>query len=355
MKSDCILYNFQNDSTFIKADREILSSEYKILNFKYSPKSKLSTIGTTFYQLFYILQNWNKYPIIISQIAGLHTFTPSLLSFLKFKKHLIILHGTDSNIIPEINYGNLQKPYLKWFTKFSIKHATLLVPVSLSLIESQSKYNTDKNARFGLRNIIQDFNTQFEVINNGLDGSLFKIINFNRSPETFLTVALDLHLEKNVKLKGVDLILQLAKAFPELSFTIIGSEKIYGYDDSLNNVKLIGKVSQEELIQHYNSHKFYFQLSMSESFGLSLCEAMLCGCIPIVSNVGMMHEIIEDEGYILEKRDFNELKEIFFQIVNNPKIISQQKLRNLIIDKYSKDIRKEKLLNLLNKLLSHQQ
>jgi glycosyltransferase involved in cell wall biosynthesis len=78
---------------------------------------------------------------------------------------------------------------------------------------------------------------------------------------------------------------------------------------------------------------------------------MLCGCIPIVSNVGMMRDIIEDEGYILEKRDFNELKKLITLILSNPKIISQENLRNLIINKYAENIRKEKLINVISSYL----
>jgi len=353
MSLKTIIYNYQKDSSFIKKDRFIISTHYEVINYRFSTSKKILTPLLLVHHFVFLLYHWFKYDIIVSHIAGYHTFIPSLLSFLKLKKHIIILHGTDSNIIPEINYGNLQKPYLKWFTKFSIKHATILLPVSLSLIDNQSMYYSGQNARFGLKSIIHDFNTKFEVIHNGLDCDLFKIIHLDRDPSSFMTVALDLHLEKNVKLKGIDLILQLAKAFPEFNFTIIGSQKIFGYNDSLNNVKLIGKVSQEDLIQHYNSHKFYFQLSISESFGLSLCESMLCGCIPIVSNVGMMHDIIEDKGYILEKRDFNELKKLITQILSNPKNISQQNLRNLVINKYAENIRKEKLINVISSYLTN--
>ena len=42
---------------------------------------------------------------------------------------------------------------------------------------------------------------------------------------------------------------------------------------------------------------------MSEGFPNALCEAMLCGCIPIGSNVASIPHIIGDKGYILKQKN----------------------------------------------------
>jgi glycosyltransferase involved in cell wall biosynthesis len=345
-----IVYNFQNDSSFIKKDREIISNHYKVLDFVFSPKKKILTPIYIIYQLAYMLVHWNNFQVILSQIAGYHTFIPSLLSSLKLKKHLIILHGTDSNSIPEISYGNLQKPILKWFTKYSILNATMLLPVSHSLIDNCTTFFLENNARFGLKNIIPNFQKPFQVIHNGLDVSQFHILKGQRQENSFLTVALDLNLDKNVKLKGIDLILELARLYPTLYFTILGSDIISNYDNSLPNVKVIGKVPHNELIKHYNQHEYYFQLSLSESFGMSLCEAMLCGCIPIVSHTGIMPEIIEDKGYILKKRDLNLLIKLIDSIILETNEKDPLEIRNLIVKKYDIKIREKLLADLIKKI-----
>ena len=65
----------------------------------------------------------------------------------------------------------------------------------------------------------------------------------------------------------------------------------------------LGRLNPKQLREYYSKSRFYLQLSNTEGFGVSLCEAMLCECIPIVSSVNMLPEIVGDTGFILETRD----------------------------------------------------
>jgi glycosyltransferase involved in cell wall biosynthesis len=57
-----------------------------------------------------------------------------------------------------------------------------------------------------------------------------------------------------------------------------------------------------------SENEFYLQLSISEGFPNSLCEAMLCECIPIGSNVGGIPQIIGNSGRIIGNRDITLIK-----------------------------------------------
>ena len=54
---------------------------------------------------------------------------------------------------------------------------------------------------------------------------------------------------------------------------------------ALNEIHLVGKVPHEELQAWYNSADFIISSSYYEGSGVSVCEAMSCGCIPVVTNI----------------------------------------------------------------------
>lgn len=74
---------------------------------------------------------------------------------------------------------------------------------------------------------------------------------------------------------------------------------IYQNDDLLNNIQallaqhaepatsiyLVGKVPHDQLQHWYNSADFIVSCSHYEGSGVAICEAMSCGCIPLVTDI----------------------------------------------------------------------
>ena len=50
-------------------------------------------------------------------------------------------------------------------------------------------------------------------------------------------------------------------------------------------IKLVGKVLHDEMLYWYNSVDFIVSGSHYEGSGVAVCEAMSCGCIPILTNI----------------------------------------------------------------------
>jgi glycosyltransferase involved in cell wall biosynthesis len=100
---------------------------------------------------------------------------------------------------------------------------------------------------------------------------------------------------------------------PEFHLSIAGIDtpKNYSIPD---NVIFHGSVPISELKQLYNSSQFYLQLSAFEGFGMSLCEAMLCGCTPIVSNVNILPFIVGNTGLVIRKRKLEAMENILTKI-----------------------------------------
>ena len=71
-------------------------------------------------------------------------------------------------------------------------------------------------------------------------------------------------------------------------------------DGIADDVHFTGWVDQEELPALYNLAHCMFFPSVYEEFGIPTCEAMACGCPPVVSNTGALPEIAGDAGMTVD-------------------------------------------------------
>ncbi len=236
-----------------------------------------------------------------------------------FKCYIIAI-GTDSSKLPEIKYGHFTKPLLSFFTTVSYKMSDKILPVHKSLHKSDYEYDTILYPKQGFGNFIPSLKTEVVEVINGYKHELFKSSNshLNRRLD-FLTVAIKLNRTAYYR-KGLDLILRTAKEMPNRSFTIVS--EFDPIDEIPPNVKLVKNVAQEELVQIYNDHKFYLQISMFEGFPNALCEAMLCGCIPIGSSVAAIPEIIGNEGFLVKTRSSKLLTQTLNVALNSDSLLT---------------------------------
>ena len=333
-------------STFTKRDVSILSNYYNESLYHFNTEKKYYLIFAFFKQFLFFLFNFYKYKITIIQSSGYLSFLPVIFGKILNKPIIIIAIGTDCAKLPEINYGAHSKALLSWFTCFSFKKASLILPVHKSLENSLYSYKSVKYPNQGIRSLCKNVNTEIIEIVNGYDTQKWKLINNIREKKSFLTVTFAVN-EIGYYRKGIDLILKTAKLFPNYHFTIVG--KVYLKEECPENIQLIGNVNQIELVKIYNNHKYYLQLSMFEGFPNALCEAMLCGCIPIGSNVAGIPDIIGDKGYILEKKDETLLKNIILTLDTND--IQPSQVREQIVTNFPIERREKNLKHQITKIL----
>ena len=299
-----VLYFHAKLTTFVKRDLDMLQEKYEVKGFEFFHQSKIHTPLLFFRQLVFIIRNLNGARISFCMFAGYHSFLPALFSKIFKKPFVIILGGTDSVLIPSLNYGILRKGLIGRFARWSYQMTDHFAPVHRSLISYENTYDESMPKYQGLKNLLPAIDAEFTVIHNGFDSKIFYNLHRKRISNSFLSVAFDLHKPNLFQLKGADLIIKIAPHFPDCTFTIVGLKEI---KNCPKNVYPKPAVAHDELLELYNSHEFYFQLSITEGFPNALCEAMLCGCIPIVSNVSSMPEIIDDAGFILKKREEDKL------------------------------------------------
>ena len=256
------------------------------------------------------------------------------------KKIFIIVHGTDCVSFPEINYGNLRNPIMRFFISNTYNLVDKILPVSKSLVYTKNTYYAKTPIEFGYSYHLKDITTPFKVIHNAVDHSFWcKDKNTLKDNTTFISVL------SNGKehIKGIDLLCEVASSFPNCKFFLAGIDKI----DSLRipkNVICLGRLNPKQLREYYSKSRFYLQLSNTEGFGVSLCEAMLCECIPIVSSVNMLPEIVGDTGFILETRDSSMLSGLINDAISCNFDLLSNRARLKIKDNYYMQKRKSSLI-----------
>ena len=109
---------------------------------------------------------------------------------------------------------------------------------------------------------------------------------------------------------------------------------------SPSNIRYLGFIEREELEKYYQGSKVYLQLSRHEAFGVSVVEAIMGGCVPIVSNCYALPEIIGDSGYIVEDY-IDETVEIIKKILQSDYVSYTPNVRlNFSVEKRRKKIMK---------------
>ncbi len=319
-----ILFIYTNYSTFVKTDFEILSSEHEVTKYQFKPvRGILKTAIQLIKQKIFLLINIWKFDAVFIWFADYHSFLPVLFAKILHKKSFVVIGGYDVARMPEFAYGSFSSKLRGFCTIFSMKYSTLNIAVS-KYVERKVNWMAKKaNTQliYNCVNIAENNNIQPEKEN------------------LIITVGL-IDSERTFFLKGIDTFIEVARLLPEFKFMIIGLSKDLPENilKSLpENLESFDRVNHEELEKFYKKAKIYCQFSRTESFGVAIVEAMNFGCIPVVTNVGGMPELVGEKGRIV-KRDPDDISKLIAGLVLH------FKTSNLKNDNFSVAIRKEKIL-----------
>lgn len=89
------------------------------------------------------------------------------------------------------------------------------------------------------------------------------------------------------------------------------------YSLSSLSFRIVDDLTQSELAELFNQHKYYLTLNPSEGFGLPPLEAMACGCtvVGFDSMGGRDYQVHDENAYIVGYGDFEQLSEYLRRIV----------------------------------------
>jgi len=331
MQKKKILFVYPNFSSFVETDYEILSSAYKVHQYKFNAKKgKAGTYIELIKQLIFLVVNSWKFKAVYIWFADYHSLLPVLFARLLNRKSFVVIGGYDVSNMPEYNYGSFNKPMRRFFAKTTLKLVTACFPVAEALGEKIKSISPASNV---------------EVLPTFTDSKQFEISGVERE-KIVVTVATTDNYQR-VMIKGLDRFRELASAMPDFEFAIIGINETFQsfFDPVPGNLKLLPTLSYSELPEYYNKASFYAQFSRSEGLPNSLCEAMLCGCIPLGTDVGDIKLTIDGIGLVLNEWNLAGIPEFIRK--NHTNNALRNISRERIIEMYDPEIRRRRLTNLI--------
>jgi glycosyltransferase involved in cell wall biosynthesis len=348
-----LIYIFPSYSTFVKKDIDFLSEDYNVLIPNHNWLDKKLTPLRFVQQFYFLIKNLNSCKAIFVMFGGYWSFLPSFIGKIFNVPVYIILGGTDCVSFPNLHYGSLRKPVLKYFIKWSYKLCDTLLPVDESLVYCNYTYSDlSLYNHQGYKYFFPNITTPYKVIYNGFDTILFSDENYNKIPNSFICVA-SISSMMRFELKGIDKMLELANTHKNCSFTVVGvaDSVVNLLGDIPINVHFFPVMTQEKFKQYLLQSEFVLQLSISEGFPNALCEAMLCKCIPIGSSVGAIPLIIADCGFVMESSNSEYLHLRFREILqlnSESKQNLANKARDRIVANFDISKRKQSFKDILH-------
>ncbi len=115
------------------------------------------------------------------------------------------------------------------------------------------------------------------------------------------------------------------------------------------NVEFLGYISDQQLMKLYERSIIYLQPSLHEGFGMSVAEAMMAGCIPVVTGFGALPEVTGKYAVKIKTLNAEGIMEALESVVDYP--YSPLEIQEHIRQTFTIAKRKELLNQCLNTLL----
>lgn len=274
--------------------------------------------------------------ITFSWFVSVYSSFLVLLTRLFKKKSILVLGGVDVAKEKDLSYGIWNSPWKSILVRYGLTHASAVLAVDDFL-----KQEAIRLARYNGSNI--------RTVPTGYDPEFWKPAGKKKPLVLMVASCPDMI---RVKLKGIDVFLRVARLMPETAFRLIGvAPDVAASLDPPSNVECVPFVPRETVLDSYQQSKVYCQLSYREGLPNSLCEAMLCECVPIGSNVGGIPNAIGDAGFLVEYNNIEQTTRIIRKALASPSK-SGKMARKRIIARFSLSQREVALTEIIADLLS---
>lgn len=291
-----VLYVISRRNTFTRIDRDALAERYEVDEyFQPGPLPRP----------FELIGKLRRCDVVFGWFASWHTLAALTLAKLIGKPTVLITGGFDTASVPEIGYGNQQDRIRGLRARLAIARADRLITNS-NYLEGEIERNLGiepEHVAVVHHGLADRFGEQ-EVTEG--DRSL---IGSGGDRGVVLTVGA-VH-RWNLERKGHRAFVEAAAALPDVEFVLAG-----GWDDDAidllrtqagPNVTFSGRLSDADLDAEFRRAGIYVQASWHEGFGLAVAEAMLAGCVPVVTDAGALPEVVGETGVTIAAVEAGEI------------------------------------------------
>ncbi len=274
-----ILFVHNRLTSFVRQDLECLRQVHEVSEL-YLNSRRLNPLA--------IWRQVCTHDVVFGWFASWHTFLPMLFARCLKRPAVLVVGGYDLANMPEIGYGHQRGGLKKWISRATMRLADALVTNS-----RYSEREAARNAGLGDRRL--------HVIYHGLPDPFGDHHGeVAAAPRESIAITIGNVDRANLHRKGLEPFVRAAAYLPHVKFVVIGDWK----DDAIghlrtiagSNVEFTGWVDDGALREYCLRASVYVQASRHEGFGMAVAEAMLAGCIPVVTKDGALPEVVGDCG-----------------------------------------------------------
>ncbi|MTK65005.1 MAG: glycosyltransferase family 4 protein [Methanobacterium sp.] len=203
------------------------------------------------------------------------------------------------------------------------------------LLRGSSNIITISNATYEACLNIGLSESKLDIIPFGVDTSFYKPLSVIKDEESFQILSVGYLIERKGFIYLISSIKEVLKEHKNIKLKIVGSgpqeQQIKDHISKLkleDHVEIHGNITDEELLNMYNSSNLFILPSIvdsqgnTEGLGVVLIEAMACGLPVIGSNIGGITDIIQDgeNGLLVNQKDVFGLSKSIIKLIENPNL-----------------------------------
>jgi glycosyltransferase involved in cell wall biosynthesis len=275
-----ILFTSTLSNSFILEDLRLLRKFYHVDAF----------ISAGFTVPFRLIHRIIRADVTFTWFASVYSFFVVLLASLFRRRSILVVGGVDVARVPEFHYGIWLSPWKSAFVKYALRHASRVLVVDASLQEAAirlAKYSGDN----------------ISCVPTGYDEEVWRP---SGTKERYVLTVAGCDDRRRMGIKGIGFLFEVARRCKDLNFVLIGIGPglLHEIRESVpGNVTVLQRMDRTSLLPYYQRAAVYCQPSFVEGLPNSVCEAMLCECVPVGTDRGGIPTAIGGAGFVVPYGD----------------------------------------------------